>query len=114
MAMKPLAPGRGSTTTGCDHARESLSASTRVKTAGAAPAEYGAVIFTTFVGNGCASAAGIAVHVAQARITRVLSAALIIDASCGRRVEVGPRYMIAPRPRSSVARPAWAAAVKGD
>src|SRR5438132_10797854 len=54
--MKPLAPGFESTTTGWPHVFASLSAIIREKTAGAAPAEYGAVSLTSFDGNVCAPA----------------------------------------------------------
>jgi hypothetical protein len=42
--------------TGWDHAFDSLSAITRVKVTGAAPAEYGASIRTVFEGKGSADA----------------------------------------------------------
>ena len=57
IAMNPLAPGFASTITGRPHAFASLSATVRVNTAGAAPAEYGAVIRTGFAGNDCACVA---------------------------------------------------------
>ena len=51
MAMKPLAPGRFSTTTWRPQAAESFSAMSRMKIDGATPLECGMVIFTVRDGN---------------------------------------------------------------
>src|SRR5690242_4529820 len=78
--MKPLAPGRGSTSTCCDQTRDSFSASTRVNTAGAAPAEYGAVIFTTLDGYACASADEVVIDPAAIKTSsRVSEIAFMFD-----------------------------------
>src|SRR6266849_4131776 len=57
MAMKPLAPGRFSTTTWRPHCAPSFSAMRRMKIDGPTPLECGMVILTVLVGNSCACAA---------------------------------------------------------
>src|SRR5712692_5147188 len=53
MAMKPLAPGRFSTTTCRPHRAPSFSAMRRMKIEGPTPLECGMVILTVLVGNSC-------------------------------------------------------------
>src|SRR4051812_11510401 len=73
MAMNPLAPGFDSTTIGCPHSFDNLSATMRVKVAGAAPGEYGAVMRTGFVGNVCALAAAATTHISAATNRRIMA-----------------------------------------
>src|SRR6478735_7664270 len=72
MAMKPLPPGRFSTTTGWPQARESLSATRRATPSGPPPTGNGVMMRTGLVGNCCAkapigSAAAVSAPAARAR-----------------------------------------------
>ncbi len=73
MAMKPLPPGRFSTTTGWPQARESLSATRRATPSGPPPTGNGVMMRTGLVGKaGCCAdaAAGSSAAVASANAAR--------------------------------------------